>query len=214
MCGILGFASDQVVKNCNKILDGAELLNHRGPDDSGDWLSADGRIGFAHRRLSIVDLTNRGRQPMTDFSNRFTIVFNGEIYNYPELFAKFSSKGYKFNSKTDTEVILAAYQEWGEDCTSHLNGMFSFAIFDSINNTLFLSRDRAGEKPLFYGFNEGVLLFSSEIKAILYDQSIKRIVNSDSLDFYLSMGFIPGERSIFKNIKKLKNFNWMQAACY
>ena len=203
MCGILGFASDQVVKNCNKILDGAELLNHRGPDDSGDWLSADGRIGFAHRRLSIVDLTNRGRQPMTDFNNRFTIVFNGEIYNYPELFAKFSSKGYKFNSKTDTEVILAAYQEWGEDCTSHLNGMFSFAIFDSINNTLFLSRDRAGEKPLFYGFNEGVLLFSSEIKAILYDQSIKRIVNSDSLDFYLSMGFIPGERSIFKNIKKL-----------
>jgi asparagine synthase (glutamine-hydrolysing) len=203
MCGILGFASDQVVKNCNKILDGAELLNHRGPDDSGDWLSEDGRIGFAHRRLSIVDLTNRGRQPMTDFNNRFTIVFNGEIYNYPELFAKFSSKGYKFNSKTDTEVILAAYQEWGEDCTSHLNGMFSFAIFDSINNTLFLSRDRAGEKPLFYGFNEGVLLFSSEIKAILYDQSIKRIVNSDSLDFYLSMGFIPGERSIFKNIKKL-----------
>ena len=203
MCGFLGFASDQVVKNCNKILDGAELLNHRGPDDSGDWLSANGRIGFAHRRLSIVDLTNRGRQPMTDFNNRFTIVFNGEIYNYPELFAKFSSKGYKFNSKTDTEVILAAYQEWGEDCTSHLNGMFSFAIFDSINNTLFLSRDRAGEKPLFYGFNEGVLLFSSEIKAILYDQSIKRIVNSDSLDFYLSMGFIPGERSIFKNIKKL-----------
>jgi len=203
MCGILGFASDQVVKNCNKILDGAELLNHRGPDDSGDWLSADGRIGFAHRRLSIVDLTNRGRQPMTDFNNRFTIVFNGEIYNYPELFAKFSSKGYKFNSKTDTEVILAAYQEWGEDCTSHLNGMFSFAIFDSINNTLFLSRDRAGEKPLFYGFNEGVLLFSSEIKAILYDQSIKRIVNSDSLDFYLSMGFIPGEKCIFKNIKKL-----------
>ena len=203
MCGFLGFASDQVVKNCNKILDGAELLNHRGPDDSGDWLSADGRIGFAHRRLSIVDLTNRGRQPMTDFNNRFTIVFNGEIYNYPELFAKFSAKGYKFNSKTDTEVILAAYQEWGEDCTSHLNGMFSFAIFDSINNTLFLSRDRAGEKPLFYGFNEGVLLFSSEIKAILYDQSIKRIVNSDSLDFYLSMGFIPGEKCIFKNIKKL-----------
>ena len=140
---------------------------------------------------------------MSDFNNRFTIVFNGEIYNYPELFAKFSSKGYKFNSKTDTEVILAAYQEWGEDCTSHLNGMFSFAIFDSINNTLFLSRDRAGEKPLFYGFNEGVLLFSSEIKAILYDQSIKRIVNSDSLDFYLSMGFIPGEKCIFKNIKKL-----------
>ena len=203
MCGILGFASNQAVKYKNRILDGAKLLNHRGPDDSDEWTSFDGRVGFAHRRLSIVDLSKKGRQPMTDYSNRFTIVFNGEIYNHQHLFKKFSSKGYKFHSKTDTEVILAAYQEWGVNCTSHLNGMFAFAIFDSIKNSLFLSRDRAGEKPLYYCYENGLFRFTSELKGLLYDDSLPRKIDTESLDCYLAMGFVPGERCILKGFNKL-----------
>ena len=203
MCGILGFASWKAVKNKSEILKGAQLLNHRGPDDSGEWVSSDGKIGLSHRRLSIVDLSSKGRQPMSDTSNRYRIVFNGEIYNYKELFDKFSNKGYEFHSKTDTEVILASYIEWGENCTSHLNGMFAFAIFDSEKNTLFLSRDRAGEKPLYYAHKDGIFRFCSEIKGLLNGNSIKPSVNKSSLDYYLSLGFVPGSRCIIDGFYKL-----------
>ena len=203
MCGILGFASSQAVKNKNEILKGGQLLNHRGPDDSGEWVSLDGKVGLSHRRLSIVDLSAKGRQPMSDSTNRFKIVFNGEIYNYKELFDKFSSKGYEFHSKSDTEVILASYIEWGENCTSHLNGMFAFAIFDSKKNTLFLSRDRAGEKPLYFRNKDGIFRFCSEIKGLLYDDSIKPSVDKSSLDYYLSLGFVPGSRCIIDGFNKL-----------
>lgn len=203
MCGILGFASRQAVKNKNEILKGGQLLNHRGPDDSGEWVSSDGNIGLSHKRLSIVDLSSKGRQPMSDSKNRYKIVFNGEIYNYKELFDKFSNKGFEFHSKTDTEIILAAYSEWGENCTSHLNGMFAFAIFDSKKNTLFLARDRAGEKPLYYTHNGGIFRFCSEIKGLLRDHSIKPSVNKNSLDYYLSLGFVPGSRCIIEGFNKL-----------
>ena len=203
MCGILGFASHIVIKEREKYILGANLLNHRGPDDSGEWWSDEGHVGFAHKRLSIIDLSEKGRQPMTDTNGHFVIVFNGEIYNYLELFKKLSSKGYEFHSKTDTEVILAAYIEWGVNCVSFFNGMFAFAIYDSIKNTVFVSRDRAGEKPLFYCYNNGIFQFSSELKALLSINSSPRKINTDSLDCFLSMGFVPGERCIVEGFNKL-----------
>lgn len=203
MCGILGLVSDKEIQNRDILTRGISQLNHRGPDDSGEWWSEDGRIGFAHKRLSIIDLTINGHQPMKDSNNQYVIIFNGEIYNYLELFEKLSSKGYKFQSKTDTEVILAAYREWGVDCVSLFNGMFAFAIYDSIKRCIFLSRDRAGEKPIFYSYINGFFQFSSELKAIISSDITQKKINFESLDCFLGMGFIPGSRCIIDGYKKL-----------
>ena len=203
MCGIIGFASKNEVKVKEKYLFGSKLIKHRGPDDSGEWFSDDGCVGLGHRRLSIIDISKNGHQPMSNNNGDLKIVFNGEIYNYGELSKILSKKGYKFNSKTDTEVILAAYSEWGEDCTNFLNGMFAFAIYDSINKILFISRDRAGEKPIYYNFRNGILQFSSELKALLSDKSLDIKINKESLDCYLSMGFVPGKRCILEGFNKL-----------
>ena len=203
MCGIIGFASKNEVKAKEKYLLGSKLIKHRGPDDSGEWFSDDGFVGLGHRRLSIVDISKNGHQPMSNINGDLKIVFNGEIYNYIELSKILSEKGYKFNSKSDTEVILAAYSEWGKECTTFLNGMFAFAIFDSKKNTLFLSRDRAGEKPLYYTHKDGIFRFCSEIKGLLHDNSIKPSVNTSSLDYYLSLGFVPGSRCIIDGFNKL-----------
>ena len=203
MCGILGFASSKFIKNKDELTNGIGCLNHRGPDDTGEWWSEDGRIGFAHKRLSIVDLSKKGHQPMLNTTGQYTIVFNGEIYNYYELFEKLSLIGYEFKSKTDTEVILAAYIEWGTKCPIFLNGMFAFSIYDSLKKILFISRDRVGEKPLYYHFNNGDFRFASELKALINDQSLPRKINLKALDCYLSMGFVPGERCILDGFNKL-----------
>ena len=198
MCGIIGFASQTEVKVKEKYLFGSKLIKHRGPDDSGEWFSDDGCVGLGHRRLSIIDVSKNGHQPMSNINGDLKIVFNGEIYNYVELSKILSDKGYKFKSKTDTEVILAAYSEWGEECTTFLNGMFAFAIYDSIKKILFISRDRAGEKPIYYQFSNGILQFASELKGLLSDKSLVRKINKESLDCFLSMGFVPGERCILE----------------
>ena len=203
MCGILGFASKKLIKNKDELTLGIDRLNHRGPDDTGEWWSKDGHVGFAHKRLSIVDLTIKGHQPMVNSTGRYTIVFNGEIYNYLELFEKLSLIGYEFKSKTDTEVILAAYIEWGEKCPIFLNGMFAFSIYDSVKKIIFVSRDRAGEKPLYYQFNNGVFRFASELKALLINQSLSQKTNLQALDCFLSMGFVPGRRCILDGFNKL-----------
>jgi asparagine synthase (glutamine-hydrolysing) len=203
MCGILGIASNVAIEESEKFLQGIDLLNHRGPDDSGKWYSDDGCVAFAHKRLSIIDLSKNGHQPMVVNSGRFVIVFNGEIYNYLELFKILSDKGYRFSSKTDTEVILAAYREWGNKCVTFFNGMFAFAIYDSIKRTMFVSRDRAGEKPLFYSYKNGIFQFSSELKALLSTSTSPRKINTNSLDCYLSMGFVPGGRCILEGFNKL-----------
>ena len=130
MCGILGYASYSYSVDKERLVKNIDLLSHRGPDDSGIWESEDGMVMLFHRRLSIVDLDD-GHQPMMDTSGSLTIVFNGEIYNYKKIF-KILSKGYRFKTKSDTEVILAAYSEWGADCVMHLDGMFAFTIYDSI----------------------------------------------------------------------------------
>lgn len=203
MCGIIGIYSKSAIHNKSWLRIGRDLMTHRGPDDCGEWWSADNCVGFGHRRLSIIDLSQSGHQPMSDSMGNITIVFNGEIYNHNELRIRLIEFGYKFNSKSDTEVIIAAYKYWGTDCLSHLNGMFAFAIFDSLKNIGFVARDRAGEKPLFYCHENGNFRFSSELKGLLADKSLPRNVNKTSLDLFLALGFVPDSRCILDGFHKL-----------
>ena len=138
MCGIVGIASRDVVADRTWLSVGSDAISHRGPDDVGEWWSSDGRVGIAHRRLSIIDVSTAGHQPMQDFRRGITVGFNGEIYNYRDLRAELTAKGQAFRSQSDTEVLLAAYCEWDTDCLSHLNGMFAFALYDCDKTDSFL----------------------------------------------------------------------------
>ncbi len=203
MCGLVGIASLSPAPDRTWLAAGRDAMTHRGPDDAGEWWSNDGRVGLAHRRLSILDLSPAGHQPMRDELRGLTIVFNGEIYNFRELRAELEQRGYGFRTSSDTEVLLAAYDVWGTECLSKLNGMFAFALYDARRQTVFLARDRAGEKPLFYHLAQGTLHFASELKVLLADPSLPRRINPDSLDCYLAMGYVPGERCILQGYNKL-----------
>jgi asparagine synthase (glutamine-hydrolysing) len=178
-------------------------MMHRGPDDSGEWWSPNGRVGLAFRRLSIIDLSPAGHQPMSDAAAEVTVVFNGEIYNFLELRSELERLGAVFRSHSDTEVILAAYRQWGTDCLSRFNGMFALAVYDAARQIVLLARDRAGEKPLFYHHANGTLRFASELKALLADETLTRRVAPESLDCFLALGFVPGERCILEGFNKL-----------
>jgi asparagine synthase (glutamine-hydrolysing) len=203
MCGLVGIAATQRIENKSWLSSGASTLAHRGPDGLGEWWSPDGRIGLAHRRLAIIDLSVNAHQPMQDKSRSYSVVFNGEIYNHSELRHELETCGHQFYTKSDTEVLLIAYRHWGEDCVEHLNGMFAFAIHDGPRKRLFIARDRAGEKPLFYCLNEGELRFASELKALLVDSSMPREISPTALDCYLATGFVPGDQCILRDYKKL-----------
>lgn len=203
MCGIIGIVSRSSNPDRNWLTTGRDTMQHRGPDDAGEWWSDDGRVGLGHRRLSIIDLSPAGHQPMLDATGKLCLVFNGEIYNYPELRLELQSKGHTFISKTDTEVILAAYQQWGTDCVRFLRGMFAFGLYDAREHRMFLARDRAGEKPLFYRVSHGVLTFASELKALLANPLFPRRIDRESLDCYLSFGYVPGNRCIIEGVNKL-----------
>jgi len=203
MCGIVGIASKNLVANRSWLPVGRDAMTHRGPDDAGEWWAHDGRVGLAHRRLAIIDLSPAGHQPMYDKVHGLVIVFNGEIYNFIELRIELEGCGYRFGSHSDTEVLLAAYDAWGSDLLSRLNGMFVFAIYDVNKQTVFLARDRAGEKPLFYHLEHGTLHFGSELKSLLADPSLPRKINQESLDCYLAMGYVPGERCMLQGFNKL-----------
>jgi asparagine synthase (glutamine-hydrolysing) len=203
MCGLLGIASRSSVVDRDWLTAGRDAMTHRGPDDAGVWWSADGRVGLAHRRLSIIDLSAAGHQPMADASGELRIILNGEIYNFRELRAQLTSKGAAFSSNSDTEVVLAAYREWGTECLSRLNGMFAFALYDAQRRTLFMARDRAGEKPLFYALSDGALRFASELKALMADASLPRRIDAEALDCYLAMGYVPGELCMLQGLNKL-----------
>jgi asparagine synthase (glutamine-hydrolysing) len=203
MCGIVGIISTSSQSMRAWLAIGRDRMAHRGPDDLGEWWSDDGRIGLAHRRLSINDLSVAGHQPMHDHSGFLSIVFNGEIYNFLELRKELVSLGHRFISNSDTEVLLSAYGEWGVDCVNHFIGMFAFALVDSQKKIAFLARDRAGEKPLFYHQNNGELRFASELKALLADTTLPRRIMPEALDCYLAMGFVPGELCILKGFNKL-----------
>src|SRR5215212_2288227 len=174
MCGIVGIASRSPVADRDVLVPMRDSLAHRGPDDSGLWWSRDGRIGFGHRRLAIIDLSPGGHQPMVSASGRTCVNYNGEIYNYVELREELRARGHVFRTTCDTEVLLEAYEEWGAGCVEKLVGMFALAIHDSRDDTLFLARDRAGEKPLFYAIDGERLLFASELKALMRDPSFPR----------------------------------------
>ena len=203
MCGIVGIVSKVAQTQRAWLAVGRDTMTHRGPDDAGEWWSADGRVGLAHRRLSIIDLSPAGHQPMHDASGALSIVFNGEIYNFADLRDELIAKGHGFQSHSDTEVILAAYREWGTQCLARLNGMFAFALYDARQQTVFLARDRAGEKPLFYHHASGVLRFASELKALLADAALPRRIEPVALDCYLAMGYVPGELCMLHGFNKL-----------
>ena len=203
MCGIVGYASINKPFPAALLLQMRDTLRHRGPDDAGAWRSQDGLVALGHRRLAIIDLSPAGRQPMADSSGRLQIVFNGEIYNYQELRRELESRNHVFRTQTDTEVILEAYLEWGDDCLRRLNGMFAFALFDAARRRLLLARDRAGEKPLFYRLDKGSITFASELKALLADPSCPRVLDPEALDFYLAFGYVPGDRCLLAGIEKL-----------
>lgn len=203
MCGITGF-----MRSCAPSGDLATLrrmgasIMHRGPDAGGEYL--DDWIGLGHRRLSIIDLSPRGNQPMRSADGRYLIVFNGEIYNFSTLRRTLEQEGACFSSDTDTEVILALYQRQGKECLRHLNGMFAFAIWDRTERTLFLARDRIGKKPLYYYHNGGDrLAFASEIKALLPLLDSCPDIEPTAVADFLTYLYIPAPRTIFKNIHKL-----------
>lgn len=203
MCGITGLYSKSPVADRSLLLKMRDSITHRGPDDAGCWWSEDGSLGLAHRRLAIIDLSPAGHQPMKDQTCENHIVFNGEIYNYKDLRKTLEQKGHPFHSQSDTEVLLKAYREWGMDCLRYLNGAFAFCIFDAEKQTLFLARDRAGEKPLFYHHSSERFLFASELKALMSDPTFPKVINLDSLEFYLAYGSIPGSRCILNKTHKL-----------
>lgn len=197
MCGINGFDwnDENLIRRMNK------RIKHRGPDGEGIYL--DKKISLGHVRLSIIDLSEMGSQPMGDREGDLIIVFNGEIYNYIALRKILEKKGYVFKSRTDTEVILYAYREWGEGCVKKFNGMWAFAIYDRRKKTIFLSRDRLGIKPLFYFYNGNKFIFSSEIKAILAHQ-IERIPNESMIFDFMVYDLIDHtEETFFSGIKRL-----------
>ena len=165
MCGILGIAAKHLPDQ-SILIAMRDAMSHRGPDDAGLWISADKKVCLSQRRLAIIDLSPDGHQPMADSTGMLHITFNGEIYNYLELRNELQAKGHNFHTASDTEVILEAYLEWGKDCVTHLNGMFAFALYDSQSCQLFIARDRAGEKPLYYWLKQNELWFASELKSI------------------------------------------------
>jgi asparagine synthase (glutamine-hydrolysing) len=204
MCGIIGGVSITPFADRRWLTGGRDAMFHRGPDSAGEWWSSDGRVGLAHRRLAIIDLSAAGHQPMCLGGDEFVIVFNGEIYNFAELKIELSRRGYAFSTNTDTEVVLAAFREWGVECVTKLNGMFAFAVYDSRGKRIFLTRDRSGEKPLFYLLRDGELRFSSELKGLLADPLVPRVASREAVDCYLALGYVPGSACVLSGFNKLK----------
>ena len=180
------------------------MLHHRGPDDYGYY--KDSNVGLAHARLSIIDLAG-GHQPMADNDDTTMLIFNGEIYNFPELRRELERRGYTFRTNSDTEVILNGYREWGEDVVQHLNGMFGFAIWDKIRKKLLIARDRMGIKLVYYRIDGGTVTFGSEIKPLLAVSTEKPEIDPTALNLFLRYRYTPSPLTIFKGVKKLADFS-------
>ena len=210
MCGIAGKVvfGDRDRVDAPLLARMAATLRHRGPDDSGCW--TDGRIGLVSTRLAVIDLSDRGHQPMASEDGRFRIVFNGEIYNFQPLRAELEQKGHRFRSATDTETILRLYQESGADCLARLRGMFAFAIWDAVEQTLFLARDRLGKKPLYYWSGPDAFLFASEAKAILCDPAITPRPDPLALDHVVTYGYVPPDGSAFEGFRKVPPAHYLE----
>jgi len=204
MCGIAGifsYASGEPVDHrlLKKMTD---ILAHRGPDGSGSYISTDKSAGLGHRRLSIIDLET-GDQPMANEDSSVWVSFNGEIYNYRQLRYELRAKGHIFRTKSDTEVILHGYEEWGIDCATRFNGIFAFALWDDKKRSLVLMRDHFGVKPLYYCDSGGRFLFASEMKSILLDQSVSRELDVDALNLCLTFRYTPSPWTLLKSIRRI-----------
>lgn len=207
MCGIIGeYNPTQVKRDTFRVM--RDALSHRGPDASDAYFSDDGRTALGFRRLSIIDLSEAGNQPMQNETGDVFLIFNGEIYNYRELRQVLQESGHDFQSRTDSEVILHGYEEWGTDCVSKFRGMFAFAVWDEPEERFFLARDRAGIKPLYY-YDEERFVFASEPKAIVADDRIDRAVCAHGLVHYLRHRYVPAPFSIWKDIRKLPQGHYL-----
>jgi asparagine synthase (glutamine-hydrolysing) len=197
MCGICGFnwQDEELIRRMN------DQLVHRGPDQDGVFCAD--QVSLGHRRLSIIDLSEQGRQPMFNEDKSICLVFNGEIYNFQELRETLVGKGHTFRSHSDSEVIIHAYEEYGMEVLDKLRGMFAFALYDLREKTLFMARDRIGIKPLYYYHKDKKLVFASEIKAILEDTSIERKLAHQALYDYIGFEFVPAPATMFQDIYKL-----------
>jgi len=214
MCGIVGKIYRDPERPVEPEIIGRmkSCIVHRGPDDEGTWLARNGGLGF--QRLAIIDLAS-GHQPMLNEQGTLGIVFNGEIYNFPDLRKELLACGHQFRTRSDTEVILHGYEEWGRDVTTRLRGMFAFAIFDSAKQTLFLARDRVGKKPLYYAIVERgtpreAIIFASELKSLLAEPTFQRRVDLVALAHYLTYQYVPHPWSIFEDARKVEPGSWLE----
>lgn len=208
MCGITGYVGDSETSR-RDLLEAVRTLTHRGPDGEGCWF-ADG-VGLGHRRLAILDLSARGRQPMLSATGRYAFVYNGEVYNYPELRRELTGLGCRFASNGDTEVILAALETWGvEAALKRMIGMFAMALWDTGERRLLLIRDRLGVKPLYYGWDGKVLCFASELKAVRAYRHWQPQIDRTALTEYFQFGYIDAPRSIYQNVYKLPPGHWLE----
>lgn len=198
MCGIVGFIGQGDAKILENM---TNALKHRGPDDSGFFI--EGNVGLGHRRLSIIDLSPAGHQPMSNEDETVWITFNGEIYNFSEVKRDLVNKGHKFKSNTDTEVIIHSYEEFGDRCLEKFNGMFAFAIWDSRNRKLLLVRDRLGKKPLYYSFQKGNFVFASELKALKLYPYLDFSIDEKQIKKYFFYDYVPCPYTPWKNVFKL-----------
>jgi len=207
MCGVAGILfTDGRVVDRDELKAFTNRLVHRGPDASGVF--CDGQVGLGHRRLSIIDLED-GKQPMSNEDGKLCVTYNGEIYNYKELTVILKEKGHRFKTHSDTEVLVHAYEEWGEGCLEHLRGMFAFAIWDKPKRRLFLARDRFGLKPLYYYQQNGMFAFASEMQAFKALRGYTPSIDLQSIDMYLQFQYIPAPNSIFKEVRKLPPAHYM-----
>ena len=208
MCGITGFVNHAGTYSQNELVNTvtlmADRLSHRGPDDSGNWVDESSGIAFGFRRLAIIDLSGTGHQPMLSHSGRYVIIFNGEIYNFKDLRIELEKSGSTFNGSSDTEVILEIIERKGiKKAVQSLNGMFAIALWDRQEKTLSLIRDRIGIKPLYYGWNNGIFLFGSELKAIKAHPAFSPSIDRNTISLYLRHNYIPAPFSIYEGIYKL-----------
>ena len=201
MCGIAGilyFDRSRSVEQDRLV--SMDTLSHRGPDGAGIFI--DNELGLAHRRLSIIDISERGHQPFFSPDNRYSITFNGEIFNFKELRKDLESEGVKFISETDTEVLLHLYIKRGKDCLDKLNGMFAFAVWDSVERSLFIARDRVGVKPLYYANVNQSFYFASEPKA-LFKAGVEPAIHTEVMPELLLFKYVAGEATVFRHVKRL-----------
>ncbi len=210
MCGIVGQIERRGIVDPGDLAAMRDTLAHRGPDDAGLWLAADGRAGLGHRRLSFLDLSAAGRQPMPSEDERLWLTLNGEIYNHRELRAELLARGHRFRSTCDAEVVLHGYEEWGTEVLQRLQGMFAFGLWDEGAQELFLARDRFGIKPLYYFADSDRLLFASEAKALLAHPAVPREVDWSAVCDYLVYRYVPSPKCIWKGLAKLPPACWLR----